>query len=225
MERAGLEPASSDHARRRSRRRGRVVRRVPGRRPAFSFLDVRRGRILTATGCSVLCQLNYLPSRRCGSRRKSPPDAPLRPAACAAAPLPARQQGVPVFITLGPGFHSQRRLPRTCPDGESNPGCWIESPVAWPLADRDLRRTIATQHRPAGQTVPLHPARGDLPSFGRQISVDAALAQSPEPGSNRRPFAYEANALPTELSGHRSRHGDSNPGPAAYRAAALPAEL
>lgn len=32
----------------------------------------------------------------------------------------------------------------------------------------------------------------------------------PEPGSNRRPFTFQANALPTELSGHHVSPG--NPG-------------
>gem|GEM_PF-4941577 len=29
----------------------------------------------------------------------------------------------------------------------------------------------------------------------------------PEPGSNRRPFTFQANALPTELSGHHVSPG------------------
>ncbi len=50
------------------------------------------------------------------------------------------------------------------------------------------------------------------------------VASSPWPESNRRPTAYQAIALPTELHGHYWRPG-SNRRPAAYKAAALPAEL
>ena len=43
-------------------------------------------------------------------------------------------------------------------------------------------------------------------------------------GSNSRPPAWEASALPTELLPHLSRYPDSNRGPTHYECVALPTE-